>query len=211
MKRTRMKVLLSVFIIFSIILGGLPSNPSSIKAKVIENKEKESYSSYTEHPSITIYSDSEMIAAGFPGLGIEGDPYRIEYLNITTTDSNGIEIHNVTLYFTIQHCVINAWGGGIMIIRSPPGRVTIHNNTITGYNYVAISIFLAQNTTISENRCKYSGCGIAIDGSAESEDPYPLNEYGIPYIPEFRASITLVIVSIAFLIVLVNIKRKNKR
>jgi parallel beta-helix repeat protein len=111
-----------------------------------------------------------MIAAGFPGSGIEGDPYRIEHLNITTTDYNGIEINNVTLYFTIQHCIINAWGRGIMILRSPPGRVAIHNNTITGHTYEAIDVALAQNTTITNNRFRYNGGnGIMVSGSAGTE------------------------------------------
>ena len=166
MKITKLKALLSVILIFSIILGSFPSNSHFIEANIVEKEKTISLSSYTNHPSITIYNDSEMISAGFPGSGTENEPYRIEYLNITTSDYNGIDIENVTLHYVIQHCFISAWGRGIMILRSSPGVATIYNNTITGHTYGAMEIAISLNATVAENRCENGRSGIVLSWSA---------------------------------------------
>ncbi|MCG3219848.1 MAG: right-handed parallel beta-helix repeat-containing protein [Candidatus Heimdallarchaeota archaeon] len=167
MKIKTKKIILPIILILSLIAGFIFTNTHYLEANVDEKDKFPSFSNLTDYPSIAIYNDSELISYGFPGSGTENEPYRIEYLNITTSDYNGIDIENVTLHYVIQHCFISAWGRGIMIVRSSPGVATIYNNTITGHTYEAMEIFLSLNATVTENRCeKNGGSGIVLSWSA---------------------------------------------
>jgi len=63
--------------------------------------------SYTPHAPIVISSNADFISQGWPGGGIEGNPYVIEGLAITSTDI-GISISDTTSYFEIRNCFVTS-------------------------------------------------------------------------------------------------------
>jgi len=63
------------------------------------------YNPYVPNPAIVILSDQDFIDQGWPGSGLPGDPYVIDFLNITSS-GNGISISNTRKYFEIRKCVI---------------------------------------------------------------------------------------------------------
>ena len=87
--------------------------------------------SNTPFGAIYIDEDSDFGPSGynFNGSGTAGDPYRIENLNIDTIEDRGIFITDVTVYFVIQNCVIDAYLVGIYIQNIINGRATIYKNS----------------------------------------------------------------------------------
>ncbi|MBD3408222.1 MAG: hypothetical protein GF411_19020 [Candidatus Lokiarchaeota archaeon] len=61
----------------------------------------------TSHDPIVITSNQDFIDQGWPGAGTEGDPFRIEDLEIVN-NSVGISISDTTAYFEINGCVISS-------------------------------------------------------------------------------------------------------
>jgi len=162
------KILFSLIIIgliFSSIWGGLSIN------YIEENKSSETlYISNKIDPPIEIYNNNDILSYNFSGSGIEEDPYRIEYLNIITTNNYGIVVQNITKYILIQNNNVNALFGAIRIDNTSPGTITINNNTCIGGE---LGIFVAKSPQIKilNNTCSDSHHGININDS-----PYSLIE-----------------------------------
>ncbi len=103
-----------------------------------------------------IYIDDDLdfgpTGYNFNGSGTTGDPYRIEDLTIDTENSIGIFIADVSVYFVIQNCWIDAYDVGIYIQNVPNGRANLYNNIcnhIKGGHGMIISN--VENITIQEN------------------------------------------------------------
>ncbi|MFW9925673.1 MAG: right-handed parallel beta-helix repeat-containing protein [Candidatus Thorarchaeota archaeon] len=97
------------------------------------------YLSNEVHGPIFITNTSQFydqaVAEDWPGDGSQGNPYRIEYYNITT-DSLGIYLVNVSYYIKIQSCNIEAVG------LASPGIYTnnvthceIRDTTVSGFSF----------------------------------------------------------------------------
>jgi len=115
----------------------------------------------TADAPIAIGSDAELVAAGFPGSGTSGDPYRIENLNIVLAGGEtGIYITGLTQsnsYVTIRNCTITGGSYGVNADSNIAQRVRVWNNTFSG-NEVAIrqahsASVEAMNNTI--DNCDY--------------------------------------------------------
>ena len=157
--------LLTIGLIFSSIWGGLSIN------YIEENKSSETLYIYNKiDPPIEIYNNNDLLSYNFSGSGIEEDPYRIEYLNIITSNNYGIVVQNITKYILIQNNNVNALFGAIRIYNTSPGTITINNNTCTGGE---LGIFVAKSPQIKilNNTCSDSHHGININDS-----PYSLIE-----------------------------------
>ncbi|MBS3795977.1 MAG: right-handed parallel beta-helix repeat-containing protein [Candidatus Thorarchaeota archaeon] len=63
--------------------------------------------SYTEHDPVIISDNQDFETQGWPGSGIEGDPYLIEGIRIVNT-STCISIEDTTVFFEINHCFISS-------------------------------------------------------------------------------------------------------
>ncbi|MGY5875369.1 MAG: right-handed parallel beta-helix repeat-containing protein [Candidatus Thorarchaeota archaeon] len=152
------KTILLVFIlIFSInasmtyFVGELSSNLAVTRAMT---------TSYTNHSSIIILNNTDFgWQAGnesWEGDGSVDLPYIIENYNITS-DSNCIDITNVSVHFTIRNCLLTSEtpGAGNGITFYKVQNATIEDNTITGKNsglkFQVCEALMIENNTINDN------------------------------------------------------------
>jgi len=162
------KILFSLLImglLFSSIWVGLSIN------YIEESKNSETlYISNKIDPPIEIYNDNDLFSYNFSGSGTEEDPYRLEHLNIITSNNYGIVVQNITKYILIQNSKIKALFGAIRICNTSPGTIIITNNTCIGEE---LGIFVANSPLIKiiNNTCSESYDGININDS-----PYSLIE-----------------------------------
>ena len=121
-------------------------------------------------PPIEIYNNNDLLSYNFSGSGTEEDPYRIEYLNIITSNNYGIVVQNITKYILIQNNNVYALFGAIRIYNTSLGTITITNNTCIGEE---LGIFVANSPGIKilNNTVSDSHHGININDS-----PYSLIE-----------------------------------
>ena len=150
----KLKCFVLTFILFSFYLilvnnQGYNSDTGSVTAF-----------SYIPHEPITINDDSDFISYGFPGNGNSTNPYLIEDLNITTTNSRGIYIYGTSKHFVIKNCFVNAEDEGIYVWNVANGTATIRNNTIIDHLEAGIHVKNANHALITENTCKESYKGI---------------------------------------------------
>jgi len=149
---------------------------------------KQNCFSYTIHEPFNITSDTDFEIQAWPGNGSETNPYLIENLNITTSNSTCIWIMNTTSHFAIKNCYFtspvydytqthpicpitlsNVSNGVIVGNQIVDGlgaivgfRLTdcnITDNTLRA-SYHAISISHSNSTIISKNNQGYEPCDI---------------------------------------------------
>ena len=116
-----------------------------------------------DHDPILIWSDEDFIEYGLPGDGSKENPYRIEYLNITTSDVYSIHISSTTKHFTISNCFLannNENGFSISTDNIAEGTALICNNTINARNF-GLNLRFSDNNVITNNT--FSKCFIVID------------------------------------------------
>lgn len=106
---------------------------------------------YVSHPPIKITNNSDFAAFGFPGAGMEENPYLIEGLKISTSNEKLIHIQNTTAYFHIRNNLFDGLTGyndGISLRNVTHG--TIETNIITNCDE-GIILINTRNTTITNN------------------------------------------------------------
>lgn len=130
-----------------------------------------SNSQFAAHDPIAISTDSDFEAQGFPGAGTKDDPYRIEGLNITSTngsisDPNAlISIQNTRAHFLVAENFLNGLtkielrrfepellpnvSVGIKVIYANNGK--IRENQVTSTAKYGILIEQSTNVSIEEN------------------------------------------------------------
>ncbi len=143
------KVVIAV-IVSLILLSSSILNSAHVDTSVDDNV------GITNTPFGAIYIDDDLdfgpSGYNFNGSGTAGDPYRIEYLSIDTEESRGIFITDVTVYFVIRNCTVDAYDVGIFIQNIPNGRVSLYNNTLNhikgGYGMIINNV---ENCTIQGN------------------------------------------------------------
>jgi len=141
--------------------------------------------------SILIENDADFISYGFPGNGDASNPFRIENLEINTTDQAGIYITGTTDHFIIQNCEIQADAYGIFIESVASGTATVFNNlcvnsmhgilswsndqiviannTCNNNNGYGIQVEFSSKPVIANNSCSHNTFGTLIIGCSSSE------------------------------------------
>jgi len=128
----------------------------SVNTKIPSAELDKELNSYITHEPMVITSDADFGAGGYglPGDGSAGTPYLIENLNITNkVGSYGVYIENVTKYFEIRNCYIQA-EYPIYIESITSNFVLIYNNTIqmlSGVTPTGIYISSSSHFEISYN------------------------------------------------------------
>ncbi len=120
---------------------------------------------YTPISPILIKIDNDFTNYGFPGNGLAIDPYIIEDYEIITGGSYGINISNVSSYFIIQNCYIEAQNP-IVLNFILGGNGTIYKNTIISSSGIGYGISVDNSLVpilISDNTILECGRGIYID------------------------------------------------
>ena len=133
--------------------------------------------SYITHSTIEISSDLEFdVAHGVSsGTGTILDPLIIEGWNITTTEGNGIYIHDTSAYFIIRNCWIDAeqegtfldFNSSIRLENVADGTAKIANNTCLN-SFAGISLFYSSSIYLINNTCTNSNNGIYLRSSNSS-------------------------------------------
>ncbi len=107
--------------------------------------------SYTPHDPITITSNADFAAQGWPGNGTSGNPYVIEGLNITA-DAICISIKDTTVFFVVKDCVISS---GIISSTNGIDLDIVANGTIQDsiidQHLVGIVLFGSVSCNITSN------------------------------------------------------------
>ncbi|MFW9793469.1 MAG: right-handed parallel beta-helix repeat-containing protein [Candidatus Thorarchaeota archaeon] len=113
--------------------------------------------SYDVHEPFNITSDNDFETQGWPGNGSAIDPYLIQNLNITSTDSVCIWVMNTTSHFIIEDCLFSSSIDGYAFYQ-PIAPLTLTNvsNGIVKRNHivdslVAVSGYRLSNCSIADN------------------------------------------------------------
>lgn len=112
---------------------------------------------------IYIDEDSDFDSYGFPGNGLQSNPYIIENKHFMSVEYlNGIEIHNTTKHFLIRDCFFDNMDHGILIVRAANHTATIAYNEFQNDFSAAISIHETHHALIENNtgRLNHGGIGI---------------------------------------------------
>lgn len=119
------------------------------------------------HEVIEIINDANFTDYGFPGSGTEEDPYLIQNYNITSEEfgTPGILIDDVKKYFTIQNCLVQTRGPGIIIKKVNKGACDVINNYIYGCIGIGLEIRFGLNLLIERNTIINTNQGIYLDAT----------------------------------------------
>ena len=144
-------------IIFSLIITSIFLLPAEA-TPYNTGKNKINNAGLVEHESIYIANDAAFDTYGFPGDGSVNNPYRIEYLNITTTDDDAIIVVITTKHFIIQNCYLQAVRYGIYLHVVGDYTATLFNNTVKNTDGRAINLLdsdgvIVANNTLINNKC----------------------------------------------------------
>lgn len=104
---------------------------------------------YVEASPISITSESELSAAGFPGFGTEADPYRIEGKNITGTGFNDlITISNTRSHILIEDNLLNQSEKGVYLQNTT--NIVVAKNKIGDFSF-GIELYNTTGITVDSN------------------------------------------------------------
>ncbi|MFX1561076.1 MAG: NosD domain-containing protein, partial [Promethearchaeota archaeon] len=114
----------------------------------------------TIHDPIVIERNSDFDTQGWPGNGMESDPYRIENLHITS-DSYCISIVNTNAHFVITNCLLEgvATEYASSVYLSNVSMGTIERCTITNKE-LAVAVYRSQNCNFTHISTENCGFGI---------------------------------------------------
>ena len=88
----------------------------------------------TPPENIIIWGDEDFKQYNFPGSGTESEPYRIENLNITTSEWFAVYIGGTTSHSIIRNCFLKSTyvlGTGIQLSNVKIDTAVIMNNIIS--------------------------------------------------------------------------------
>ena len=163
--RSRKTIIIVIVLLISVL--SLNKHPSFAKDNSGELLQE---TNYVEHEPIIILSDDNFTDYGFQGDGTLVNPFRIQDLNITTTEDKGIYICNTTKHFIIQNCFVDAYRGGIVIDSVRKETTRIEDNICVGNSATGIRILHSPGTKIINNTCNFNSfAGIHVRNSYESQ------------------------------------------
>jgi parallel beta-helix repeat protein len=138
----------------------------------------ENAAAYTPHAPIYINGNADFFnqstIEGWPGNGLESNPYIIENYSVDAMIGIGIDIRNTSVHFTIRDCWIDdgmvVLNSGIFLSNVTNGSV---EDTILFLNHHGIELFSSQNNTISYNNFvdnNYHGIYLHTDSNNNTVD-----------------------------------------
>jgi parallel beta-helix repeat protein len=142
---------------------------------------------FSDDSPVQIDRDPEFISQGWPGTGVENDPFVIENLNISTTGGHCIDIRNTGSHFLVRNCSLtgaDSIHAGIYLESVVNGSCV--NNSIREC-HEAIELLWTDSCSLQSNNISdcviglsvrwsprsiimgndFIGCGITIDGFSE--------------------------------------------
>jgi len=161
MKRSLNSIVIgAIFLLFlgSLILP-LNENVNNIQ-KGIHHSEEKSLLSLTPSDPITITSNNDFASLGFPGNGSESNPYRIEDLEFSSSDTS-ISIRNTNVSFIISGC---SFTGGSQNQGRAISLEYVSNGTVDAcfatYIQFGVRVEYSDNISIVNNDYDTVGYGI---------------------------------------------------
>ena len=139
-------------LICSFLLSTVLVNNNALSNLTPPQNDSYSLKALTNSEAISIKYDANFTDYVFEGSGTEGDPYRIENLNIVTTEEYGIRVEKTTMHFVINNCYIEAEENGIYVFSVDPATATISNNECNKHTGNGIYTSNSQNTTLIHNK-----------------------------------------------------------
>jgi len=121
--------------------------------QAITDSEKLNVYSYVISSPVVIESDTNISLYSLPGEGTAVDPYRIENLNITTTEEACISISYTTKCFLIQNCFLDGDNYRIYILDLAPNSIKIKENLCQNYQKSGMEIRKAEGIELIKNTC----------------------------------------------------------
>jgi len=118
------------------------------------------------HANIIINNDDDFVAQSWPGSGIEGDPYRIENLNISDGTSIRIYIQNTRAHALIKNCTV--YGPLIGIKLDNVTNVVIEGCVFIGCDY-GVRMEYSDFNLVSESNITNCASGIMFYNSHDNE------------------------------------------
>jgi parallel beta-helix repeat protein len=166
---TRWPVALGTICAFLLVLSGISIPTPPATSGGIKHDSPTACPVYSDefvnHNPIEIIGNDDLAIQNWPGNGTWDDPYRIENLNITTSNSTAIRIVNVTVHFVILRCLLVAVGDNhdsmIELERVSNGR--IEECTIIDANVGAL-ISSSRNSSFSRNTVINCWHGVFVSG-----------------------------------------------
>ena len=173
---------------FIALLTSLVPNEDVISSSHLERQENDIISNgFTDHDPILITTDSNFTDQGWPGTGIEGDPFIIEGLRIASNETC-IDVHNTTSHFVIKNCILERDPGfvdnlfGVLFVNVTNGGIencTIsekrngiyfedathcyaHNNTISHSEEMGVYAHHVNHCIVTHNMIRYCSRGIGL-------------------------------------------------
>ena len=146
--------------------------------------------SYTPHAPIVITSNADFVSQGWPGGGIEGNPYVIE----------GLSISDTTSYFEIRNCLVTSdellTNDGIIFDYVENGKIlnTVINGTWYGVRIEnSVDVVLMNNAAFDnvDTFVIFSSDYIEVTNNTAS------NNYGSGFILSLSSSCTLKVLQTA--------------
>lgn len=144
-------VLTSILIVTSLLVSLPLTTPSADSSKDIVER----ILTLAPHYPIVISGDLEFadkaLSEGWPGTGMEGDPYVISELDIVGNNTECcISVSDTSVHFIIRNCSLRE-GYGSEIRLENTANATIENNTMTDGTFYAFYCDNCCNVTIANN------------------------------------------------------------
>jgi parallel beta-helix repeat protein len=135
----------------------VPCQYFTLEASNLSKQQPRFKSNLIVHDPISIVSDNQFALLGFPGSGTKVDPYRIEGLNITSSQEYLISISRTTVYFILINNFLNGMFESMnSIIFNNVIHGTIENNTISnsehGFYSINSDFNIVSNNYIHDNK-----------------------------------------------------------
>jgi parallel beta-helix repeat protein len=143
------------------------------------------------HEPILIYTEQNFTDYGFPGNGTETNPYRIENLEIETSQEIAIAVYDISQQFIIKDCQVRASLYGIYIENCNSSHADYFKTNTTASvtdnicssSRDGIHISNSWSAKVANNTClSNTGSGIRTEDSGEvivRDNNCGLNDYGI--------------------------------
>ncbi|MFW9974308.1 MAG: NosD domain-containing protein [Candidatus Thorarchaeota archaeon] len=166
MNRRLLVLFLIIILGFSLIVPYYVAKESRNYYSIVSSRQNQI--SYVFHEPFNITSDSDFEIQGWPGNGSYSNPFLIENLNITTSQSACIWVSNTTSHFIIQNCYfaspVNEFGSHQPVF--PITMTNVSNSIIRGNKIIdskcGISGYSLFNCSISDNQFNVSWSAIEI-------------------------------------------------
>ncbi|MEM4734325.1 MAG: NosD domain-containing protein [Candidatus Thorarchaeota archaeon] len=156
-------VLLLSLILSCISFGGQTSGFAGLGR--VADPGRISVTSYAPHAPIVIDSNDDFLSQGWPGSGTPTDPYVIEGLDITSSDTC-IRISGTTAYFEIRNCLISSstssMNDGVVLSNAVHGVI---RDCVIGEHFSGVRVDNSPGTILINNTATDNRIGFLFQSS----------------------------------------------